>query len=85
MKNMRSRSTLLKPFIKAEILLNKAAHDKIRMVNQLKLKQERQYVAKRIKQLTPAAMNKEVKVKQKFKNKTKNIKKITLQMNFKVY
>lgn len=30
---MRSKSTLLKPFIKAEIMFNKAAHDKIRIAN----------------------------------------------------
>lgn len=30
-------------------------------------------------------MNKEVKIKEKFKGKVKNVRKITLQMNFKVY
>ena len=49
------------------------------------MEEERIKVLKRIKEMTPYKMKKEVKIKEKFKNKSKKVKSITLSMNFTVY
>lgn len=40
---------MLQPFIKAEIQFNKVEYEKIKQLNELKIKQGRDYMVKRIK------------------------------------
>lgn len=49
------------------------------------MQEEKAKLLQRIKEMTPYKMKKEVKVKEKFKNKSKKVKNIRLTMNFTAY
>lgn len=85
MRKMKSKSTLLQPSLKAEILFNQIEYEKIRKADEQMMEDMKAEVARRLKEMTPYQMKKEVKKKDKFKNKVRIVREIILSLNYTIY